>query len=226
MKTALLSFALLVVNAFAARASDLSSLPVGKIKVDVMEAVTAPRAAELSAKLQAAAQGDREQWLEDVKKAPADERLRWNERLGLTREEHAELQRRGSEVTLVKAAEAEIEFVRTSDGRIVLQPDSSLPELAGIVIDVDDDVVHTPFGRTTERSDVIGGEEQRLGGSWNGVQWKLEAPGKTLGTGTTVKLALGHLVYDGRGVLAYEAKSVEEGQPPRREHRVLVFSFR
>jgi hypothetical protein len=191
-----------------------------------MKTATAPRAAELSAKLQAAVQDDREQWLEEVKKPQTEERLAWNERLGLTREEHAELQRLGSDVTLVKEAEAEIEFVRTSDGRIVLQPDSSLSELAGIVIDVENDAVDTPFGRTTERSDVIAQEDPRVGGSWNGVQWKLEAPGKTFGTGTSVKLAIGHLIYDGRGVLAYDAKSIEDGKPPQRASRVLVFSFR
>ena len=226
MRTALLSVVLAVTNTLAASASDISDLPAGRIKVEVMKAVTAPRAAELSAKLQAAAQADREQWLEDVKKASDGERLGWNERLGLTREEHAELQRLGSEVTLVKDLEAELEFVRTSDGRIVLQPDASLPELAGIVIDVENDAVETPFGRLTERSDVIAREDARVGGSWIGVQWKREAPGKMLGTGTSVELAIGHLVYDGRGVLAYEARSVEEGQPPRRASRVLVFSFR
>jgi hypothetical protein len=225
MRTALLSFVLLALNALTASASDISSLPAGRIKVDVMNAVTAPRAAELTAKLQNAIQTDREQWLSDVQKKQSEERLVWDERLGLTGAEHDELQRLGGAVTLVKGAEAEIEFVRTADGRVVLRPDASLPELAGIVIDVDNDFVETPFGRTTERADVIAKEDPRVG-SWNGVQWKLEAPGEKLGTGTSVSLAIGHLIYDGRGILMYDAKSVEEGQPPRRANRVLVFSFR
>lgn len=226
MRNALLCLALLAAQPLAASAWYVSSLPAGKIKVDVMEAVSSPRATELTAKLQSTVQADREQWLADVRKDQPEERLEWNERFGLTREERDELHRLGSEVTFVKTGEAEIEFVRASDGRVMLQPDSSLSELSGIVIDVENDFVDTPFGRATEHSDVTAGQEQSGGGTWNGVQWTLDAPGETPSTGTTIQLAIGHLVFDGRGILKYEAKQVEDGKMPRRAGRVIVFPLK
>ncbi|HEX7828332.1 MAG TPA: hypothetical protein VF787_01690 [Thermoanaerobaculia bacterium] len=215
MRTALLCLALFAATSVAASESYVSSLPVGRVKVDVMKTVTAPRAAELTAKLQAAVQADGEQWREEAQSAKADERLSWNERLGLTREENEELQRSAAEVTLVKMAEAEVEFVRTADGRLVLQPDSSLPELAGVVIDLNHDAIDTPFGRTTERADIVAS-------AWSGVQWKLEVEGDELSAGTSVKLAIGRTEDDGRVILNYDAKQVDGNHMPRRASCVIV----
>ncbi|HEX7807656.1 MAG TPA: hypothetical protein VF608_02995 [Thermoanaerobaculia bacterium] len=215
MRTALLCLALFAATSVAASESYVSSLPVGRVKVDVMRTVTAPRAAELTAKLQAAVQADGEQWREEAQSAKADERLSWNERLGLTREENEELQRSAAEVTLVKMAEAEVEFVRTADGRLVLQPDSSLPELAGVVIDLNHDAIDTPFGRTTERADIVAS-------AWSGVQWKLEVEGDELSAGTSVKLAIGRTEDDGRVILNYDAKQVDGNHMPRRASCVIV----
>lgn len=226
MRNTLLSLALIVASPLAASSSYVSALPSGKIKVDVMEAVSSPRANELTAKLQSAAQNDREQWIADVRQSQTDERLGWNERLGLTREERDELHKLASKVAYVKSGEAELELVRSKDGRVMLVADSSLSELNGIVIDVENDAVDTPFGRTTERSTVIASDDLRDVGSWNGEQWTLDAPGDTPGTGTLVKLSIGQLIFDGRGILTYEAKKVAEGEVPRRVSRVLVFSLR
>jgi hypothetical protein len=226
MRTTLLSLALLVATPLAAGSSYVSALPAGKIKVDVMQAVSSPRATELTAKLQSAMQYDREQWIADVRDKQPEERLAWNERLGLTKEERDELHRLGDKVAYVKSGEAEIELVHSKDGRVMLVADSSLPELNGIIIDAENDVVETPFGRTTERTTVVASDDLKDVGSFNGEQWKLEAPGKTPGTGTFVKLVVGQLIFDGRAILSYEAKKIEEGEVPRRASQVLVFSVR
>ncbi|HYC92815.1 MAG TPA: hypothetical protein VEO54_26635 [Thermoanaerobaculia bacterium] len=226
MRTMLLSLALLVPTPLLAGSSYVSALPAGKIKVDVMQAVSSPRATELTSKLQSAVQYDREQWIADTREKQPEERLAWNERLGLTKEERDELHRLGGKVAYVKSGEAEIELVHSKDGRVMLVADSSLAELNGIIIDVENDVVETPFGRTTERTTVVASDDLKEVGSFNGEQWKLEAPGKTPGTGTFVKLAVGQLIFDGRAILSYEAKQVEEGKVPRRASHVLVFSVR
>lgn len=220
MRTALLCLALLIASPLAAE-SYVTSLPKGRVKADVMQPATSPRAAELSAKLQSAIQGNREAWVADAQKTPADERVAWDDRLGVTREEYAELQRELGDVRLTKASEADLEFVHAADGRVIMR--ASLPELAGIVFDGNNDVVDTPFGRATERSEVVGSGEQRATGSWSGVQWTLDAPGKTPMTGTTVRIAIGRLIEDGRGILVYEAKSMEPGKVPQRASYVLVF---
>jgi hypothetical protein len=212
--------ALLLSTGLHAASSDLSALPAGKMKVDVMSVATSERTSELNAKLRTAIESDREQWIADLQdKSQNGERLQWDERLGLTKEEHAELQRgAGGATRYIKSGEADLEFVRSQDGRVMLRS-NSLPELAGIVIDPQNDVVATPFGTTTERSVIIGGGDQR----WSGVEWKLEKEGETFGTGTTVRLAIGQSLDDGRGVLIYEAKHVVAGQRPVRESTVLSF---
>jgi len=220
MRTALLCLALLIASPLAAE-SYVTSLPNGRVKADVMQPATSPRAAELSAKLQSAILEDREARPADARKAQAEERVTWNERLGVTRDEYAELQREMGDVRLAKASEADLEFVHASDGRVMLR--ASLPELSGIVFDGNNDFVETPFGRATERSEVVASGEQRATGSWSGMRWTLDAPGETALTGTTVNLAIGRLVEDGRGILIYEAKSIETGKAPRRVSYVLVF---
>jgi hypothetical protein len=224
MRTTLLALVLFTAHTLAAGQSSVAALSTGKIKADVMQPATSPRAAELSAKLQSAIRTDREAWASDVRKPQEEDRLAWNERLGLTRDEHAELQRELGQMQLAKASEAVIEFVRAADGRVMLS--ASLPELSGIVFDVDNDAVDTPFGRATQRTDVIGSDAQSGAGRWNGAQWTLDAPGDTPLTGTTVRIALGTLLEDGRGILIYEAKKLEPGQMPRRASHVLVFSSR
>ena len=226
MRAALLSFFLLAATPVVAGSSYGSALPAGKIKVDVMQAVSSPRATELTAKLQSAVQHDREQWIANARgESQPEERLAWNENLGLTKAERDELHRLGSTVSYVKAGEAEIQLVHSKDGRVMIVADA-LPELNGIVIDTENDVVDTPFGRTTARNMVVANNDLTDLGTFNGEQWTLEVPGKIFGTGTTVKLAVGHLIYDGRAIISFEAKKIEEGQMPQRASLVLVFSTR
>lgn len=208
MRTALLSLFLLAASPLIAGEWYVSALPAGKIKVDVMRPAASPRAAELTAKMEAAIRGNRETRTADVHAA--------HERFGLTGAEYAELQRLNGAAMLAKAGEVELEFVHSADGRVMLRADSSLPELSGIVFDVANDAIDTPFGRATERSEVTQD-------AWSGVQWKLDTVGETLGSGATIRLALGQLREDGRGILYYEAKKVEDGQVPRRANYVLVF---
>lgn len=214
MRTALL-LSLTLLAALPLSASGFSTLPMGTVKVDVMTAVTSPRAAELTRKLQSAVQNNEEQWRADLQSGNAEERLEWNERLGLTKEEHAELAKLRGEMVLVKTGEAMIDFSRAADGSVVLRPDASLPELAGIVLDLNHDAVQTPFGRATERTDVTTTE-------WRGEQWTLDAPGDLPSTGTTIKFALGQLTADGRMLLQFQAKQVVDGQMPRRANCVIA----
>jgi hypothetical protein len=217
--TLLLSLVLLVALPLAASGSYFSALPIGTVKVDVMTPVTSPRAAELTAKLQAAVQGNDEQWRSDLQSG-----LEWNERLGLTKEEHAELARVRGDVVLVKTGEAMIDFARAADGSVILRPDGSLPELAGVVLDLNHDTVQTPFGRATERAEVTSGEDRYAPGAWAGEQWTLDAPGETPSSGTTIKFALGQLTADGRLLIKYDAKQITPGQMPRLASCVIAVS--
>lgn len=202
MRNALLSLALLAATPLAASGSYVSALPIGRVKVDVMKSVT---------------NTDVRAEVPNHKQSSADPMARAEERIA---EEHqnAHMQHnqppRSSGVTLVKTGEATIDFVRTADGRILLQPDGSLPELAGIVIDYDG--ADTPFGRAAEHADVAASD------AWSGEQWTLDAPGEEPSNGTKVKLAIGTLRDNRRTILTYEAKSIETGKAPSLANVVIV----
>ena len=219
----LLAILFLITSTASAETTFTSSLPSGKVKVDVMQLMGSPRLNELTTKLQTAVQQNKDWWMAHVQKAKPGEALPWDARLGLTRSEYEEFLKSSRDVQLGKAREAEIEFARSPDGRITVRADSSLPELEGIVINVKNDFVETPFGRTNTRSDITASEEQRTTGPWTGVQWKLESLGETPGTGTIVKFALGKLTRDGRGILYYDAKEIKPGPTGRKASRIIVF---
>lgn len=211
----LLSFAALPL---AASEPAVPALPNGRVLVDVMQATTSPRAAELNAKLKAAAQRDPERWKADSQKMQSAGGLAWDERLGITREERDELERLTNEGSFEKVGEASVDFVSAGDGRVTLYAEASLPELSGVVIDVDHDVIETPLGRATERTDITAAEPGSEG-AWTGVQWKSgldEEPDNG-----SVKLSIGRL-NDGRGILLFDAKKVEGGKL-RHAGYVLVF---
>ncbi len=190
-----------------------------------MQPMASPRAAELTAKLQASASANREWWASHVKKAEPGKPLPWDERLGLTLEEYDELQRVFRETRLTKMGEAELEFVKSDDGRIALHGGASLPELDGIVIDTKNDFVDTPFGRAAARSLITANDEQRATGPWNGIQWRSESINATSGTGTIVKLALGRLTRDGRAILYYDGRDITLDGTGRQASRIIVFAF-
>lgn len=225
MRTFLLSLLLFPALLIAADNPYLAALPAGKIKVEVMQPAVSQRGVELTSRLIASVEKNREWWMAHVGKAQPGQPLPWDERMGLTKAEYDELQREAQGVRMEKTAEGELEFDRSVEGRIALKAGSSLPDLDGIVIDLKNDAVETPFGRAAARSAVTASEEQKATGPWNGVQWKLESAGETQGSGTVVRFAIGRLAADGRGLLYYDAKEVKPGGERREASRVLYFTI-
>lgn len=221
MRTTLLALALLATTPMAASSSYLAALPVGRMTVDVMKTVTAPSSADLMAKQHAALTTRPDRWQVNSQ-GVAEEREAWEQRLAMTDprnftpEEQSDL-RRPHDLLLEKTGEAVIELVPTPDGRMMLQADASLPELSGIILDVVNDTVETPFGRTNGTAEVASGADRFAPGAWSGTQWQLDAPG------ASVKFAIGRLADD-RVILNYAAK--QDGQMPRRVNCTIVFSGR
>ncbi len=214
MRTALVSLALLAALPLFASESYVSSLPIGRVKVDVMTAVTASHATESAQ----AARGNR---------SNAEPMIAAEERIA---SEHARAHepkqdatfvapRHDDDVTLMKTGDAIVEFVRANDGRIVLQ--SNLPELNGVAINLNEDAVETPFGKTTERADVKPADYSAEG-AWSGVQYTLDTEGEELSSSTKVKLAIGRLEHDGRMVLLYEAKHIAANEMPKFANVMIV----
>lgn len=220
MRTAALLLALLAANTVTAE-SYVSALPAGRVKVDVMKAVTTPRASQLAAKLERAPELDGSAWQTESERIDAAANRVAQSRPTAPSQERVELNRLRTEVELVKIGQATIEFVRMADGRILLKPDASLPELDGVVIDVNHDAIDTPYGRTSARADVTSSEDPRAESAWSGTQWSLAEEGEALDA-SSVKFAIGQLRDDRRTILSFEAKQIQNGRMPRRASCIIV----
>lgn len=94
---------------------------------------------------------------------------------------------------------------------------TELSDFTGIVIDLKQDQVQSPFGTLTERS-IINAPESTALGAWNGVQWKgnlTEADGVT---GSVAKLAMGKIKKSGRCVIYYDVRKITPGEKTHISH--------
>jgi len=222
----LVGFTLLPLFAFASPQRDVRTLiPVGSIKVEVMQVGGSRRMVELGQKLQMAVSKDPNWWREFVSKAGPGKELPYDSRMGLTETEYSELKALSKQVTLNKTADATLEISTTDQKVFLIDGGSSLPELTGIEIDLTQNRVKTPFGVLENRSDIQPDEGQKVTGRWGGVQWKLEKQGSSDASGTIVKLAFGQRVDDGRGIMYYDVKSLQEGKSPVRISRILLYQL-
>lgn len=179
----------------------------GRIAVAVMEMMAPPRAAELFARLQEAVRQDPEWWFAHVKTAKPGESLPYDSRLGLSTAEYDEFLALSKHLTMQKKSDATLTITAQESDVFVLNGGDDLSDLTGITIDLNSDLVHTPFGIASERSEIDATDESPLG-AWSGVQWKLEEPDPNGITGTVVKLAVGRLKRSGRGVIYYDVKAI------------------
>jgi hypothetical protein len=189
----------------------------GRVIVDVMEIGGPPRANELAQRLQQAARENPDFWLEHLRKAKPGEPLPYNPRLGLSEAEYTELLTLSKKLTTRKKAEATLVVTTEDDEVYVLDGGQALPDFTGIVIDLKNDLVRTPFGILTERSEIDAPDDTALG-AWVGTQWKLEKPDPSGIAGTVAKLAVGRLKRSGRCVIYYDVRRISLDGKTRISH--------
>ena len=178
---------------------------VGRLTVDVMELVIPQRVTDLTQRLLKAVRENPDWWSEHVKQAKPGEPLPYDSRLGLSESEYNEFLALSKKMTMRKKAEATLIVSTDGDDVYLLDGGQALPDFTGIEIDLKNDLVCTPFGVATKRSEIHAPEDSALG-AWDGVQWKLENPGPNGITGTFAKLAVGRQKRSGRCVIYYDAK--------------------
>ena len=80
-----------------------------------------------------------------------------------------------------------------------------MADLTAIEIDLQNDLVRTPFGVLTERAEIHAGEDSLIG-AWDGVRWRLEeAKEIDLSRIAYADLTVGRLRGSGRCVISYNA---------------------
>lgn len=200
-------------------------IPVGTFRVAVIDAVVPPRLQALLPRFQAAMQKNRA-WAQSYARENArpGEPLPFHPNFGLSREEYAEMLRLMGQMKMGKTAEATVS-VTAKDNRFTFNGGKSLPELTGIVVDLERNRVETPLGTTTASRPVRPGPEQKGTGAWSGVLWGRADQGAARGEGTLLNFGLGRLQQSGRGILYYDGRRLAGGETKARVIRVLEFDL-
>jgi hypothetical protein len=218
--TVLIVAALLAVNCGSESATSdpptaASLLPSAEAVVDVMTMVGPPRLTELSNKLQAAVQSKPDWWAEYITTVTPGRPIPYHENLGLTENEYEEFQSLTSQMALSKTGEASLSVVTEDSIQFTFHGDSILANIEGLVIDLGDNAVQTPFGMAKEMNNIVASEGQEMSGPWNGVQWKLRTIDSLGSSFVNLRFALGKLTESGRGILYYKVTAFDSVQGKR-----------
>ena len=188
-------------------------LPTDEISVERVDVELPPRLVELTNKLKLAMEQNPDWAMEHVKKAQLGKPLPYDPRLGLTKEEYDEF------LSLADIKERKV----VGSGTLVVKPLSAnlyqldtrgtIPDLDGITIDLDKNVVTTPHAVCSDYSQprvTKGG----IFGPWKGHAWKFEEVDPDKLTGTVVRFTLGKTDDSSEIFILYRTKKLpEEGEP-------------
>lgn len=187
-----------------------SFIPGDRTTVDIMQLIPPNRLVQLSQKFKTALQknSDRE-WLSTlIKNTPTGQPLPYDPRLGVSQTEYQEFLSLSTQLTMKKIGNSTLK-VKREGTKFVFIGDDSLTNLSGIKLDRDRNLLETPYGATTEITEVVADpERQRLTGAWHGVTWKLERFDRHTDSQIKVQFSLGKLTQTGRGILHYEVTRI------------------
>ncbi len=201
-------------------------IPVGTIRVSVMDLAAPPRAQALMARLQEAMRQNSQWFLEYTRQhARPGEPLPYHANFGISGAEYQEMLGLLNQLQLAPVASANLVVRADGEHRFVLDGGTALPELTGIIIDLERNRVETPFGRTSRSNPVQPSEAQAATGPWNGMSWKHEALTDGGMNGTLINFNLGRLQESGRGILYYDAKRIANGALQGRATRILTYDL-
>jgi hypothetical protein len=172
-----------------------SLIPADRSHVDIMEIAPPERWSELAMQMQA--------YLKTHPLAEADDQQPYHERLGLSKVEFEEMQKLGGVRKLRRVGTTTIRV--TKDGnQFFIDGGSKLEALHEIELDLNKNVLKTPYGDANNYSTIVVTDPKAVTGPWSGRQWKSER-GSLVGlSAKTVKLALGRLSESGRGILYFD----------------------
>ena len=200
-------------------------IPLGRLAVDVMEFGTPPRVAELSRRQFQARLKDKNQpwWQERDEKIKAGQSVPYDARTGLTPAEYDELENLKKQKIRQKGA-ATISITKAGTEVYVVDGGPALPELTGIVIDLKNDQVRTPFG-VTARHGSYKMPETSPTGAHSGIRWKHETPDASDKAGTYVALSIGRMEPSGRGILVYYVRKLTPPEQKQRQNVMLYYDL-
>lgn len=196
-------------------------LPSKKVTADIMDGVLQnPRQVELTKKFQSAIEENYDWFLEYMKTVPEGEPMPYHEKLGLTKEEYAELMEFMNNVEVVSSGKEDI-IIEVKDDFIRFKSQNKLADLDSLTINLKNNIV--TFGQykmTFADTLNISTDKNGLKSRWTGYSWKFEEPKnldinalKDLSSLNMVqyKLTIGRLEKNGKTYMSLKGREVEEG---------------
>jgi len=188
-------------------------LQVGSFEAAVLLPAVPQRVAELQRRFQAAMASDPDWWREFRRSAPLGEPLPYHEKSGMSPEEYDEFLTGLKEMDLMLAAIVRLTIARES-GRAFRFSSKDLPELDGIVLDLDANTVTSRLGVASKVTEIHRDADFRPG-AWDGLQWKLEEgefdASMDKMTGVIFKFAVGRFRDRPEGIILLRALAFEDG---------------
>lgn len=189
----------------------LPQLPSGPVEVTVLELAAPRRFVELTTRFQTALD-EHTDWLQGYiqENGQPGEPLPWHPNFGLTEEEYAEYQELSDEIRLQPTGKATIEVVR-EDPWVSFKAAEPLAALNGVVLDLGQRKVTTPFGDCANFVNVGSDMDTRAAEPWNGMTCQ-RTQGDPQANGQVLAFSLGRYVEDEALFLSYEGKKIQNGQ--------------
>jgi hypothetical protein len=197
-------------------------LSQNKVKAEIMDGiVNNPRLTELTKKFQAAIQKNYDWFIEYMKKVPDGEEMPYDEKIGLTKGEYAELLGYMNNIEL-KSTGQEFIFINKNNGIVYFQSQNKLSNFDSLTIDLKKNVVH--FGQyELPFSDSVNVTKDKNGlkSKWKGYNWKLEEP-KNFGPDDLKNLetvnvksytfTIGQLDRNGKTYMSLKGREIKNGE--------------
>ncbi|MDV2994210.1 MAG: hypothetical protein N4J56_003864 [Chroococcidiopsis sp. SAG 2025] len=187
-------------------------IPGDRTDVDLMQIVPPIRLVELSQKFKIALQKNSDsEWLSSlIKNTPAGQPLPYDPRLGVSKTEYQEFLSL-SQKLIAKKIGTSILQVKREGNKYVFLGNNSLSNLTGIKLDLDRNLLETPYGTTAKLLVVVAHtERQHLTGAWSGFIWKLEQFDRYTNSTIKIQFSLGRMTHNGRGILHYDITRISD----------------
>jgi hypothetical protein len=184
-------------------------IPADRTVAQVMVPRTPARLEELTETIRDSTRAKADWWNEFRTNAPEGEPLPYHKNLGVTEEEYTEFLSLIGKKTLVKTGEVALKVSSENNKKFAISCDDTLATIQGVLVDLVNNKVETPFGAAVERLEIEASPQQTLTGPWSGVEWKFIEIEDDMATGTMVQFALGKLEETGRGILYYKGSQAD-----------------
>ena len=202
--------------------SDLRSLlPHRTVKADIMDGVLQnPRGIELTKRFQAAIKENYNWFLDYMKTVPEGQPMPYHEKVGLTKEEYAELMEYMNNVEAVSTGQEDI-VIEARDDTIRFNSKHKLAVLDSLNIDLKNNIVTFGQYKMTFADTInITSDKNGLKSKWKGYSWKFEKP-ENLGINDLkdlhslnviqYKFTIGRLEKNGKTYMSLKCREVKNG---------------